>query len=157
MMPTMVEPLKRAVALEDSPEAFWERFSVWAVLVVVYAQPTFSPLIEVQSPVGMVYVFDRGLSPLPTGEVQMLLHGQVDTWQVGVGPGRLSHLGGGRYEAVGQVKQGLGGPFFVLEIVRDSASLPLLIASPSGLELGQTVQVQLRPPLMAFRHEGGRS
>lgn len=155
-MEGMVEPSKRIV-LEDTPEAFWEQFAGLATPVTLYPQPLFSPLIEVQSPIGVLYAFDRGLSPLPPGAIQLLFHAQLESWQPAEGQGRLSHTGSGCYEAVGQVKQALGGPFYLLEIARDANNaLPILVAA-SGLETGQIIQAQLRPPLMVFRSEGQRN
>lgn len=138
--------------LEDSPEGFWERFSEHAVVLGVSPEPLGSPMLELLTPYGPLFVFDRGLIPLSSSSERFILHAQVKSWQDTRREPSVEHLGGGRYQLVGQVSQHLSGVCFVLQV----GSLPLVLAGQDKPSLGSTVEATLYPPLMAFRAEGSR-
>lgn len=138
-------------ALEESLEGFWEHFSPYARPFPLGPEPVGSPLLEVLTPLGPVLAFDRGLTPLPAGEVPILLHAQVEAWREEPSPTALRHLGGGRYEAAGQVTERLGGPFFLLRLGNEPGALTLLLADLEPPPLGGQGTARLAPPLMAFR------
>lgn len=62
-------------AIEESPEAFYQRFQAHALEVYLFPEPWGSPLVEVLCGEQVVYAFDRGAPPAPTGRVKALLHG----------------------------------------------------------------------------------
>ncbi len=139
--------------LEDAPEYFWERFSAYAQTWPVSPEPLGSPVLEVLTPWGPLFVFDRSLLPIRTGQTPLILHGQVESWQAGPNTPALQHQGGGRYRLVGQVEAVLDIPFFVLQLTqpKGGAGLRLVLAASDPPSAGQWVEVHLKPPLMAFR------
>ncbi|MER3555125.1 MAG: hypothetical protein C4331_12475 [Meiothermus sp.] len=138
-------------ALEESLDLFWEHFSPYATPFPLSPEPMGSPLLEVLTPLGPVLAFDRSLTPLPRGNVPILLHAQVEEWREEAAGSALRHLDGGRYEAVGRVEARLGGPFFLFKVGTDPESLTLLLADLEPPPSGSVGTARLAPPLMAFR------
>ncbi|RIH87608.1 hypothetical protein Mlute_00918 [Meiothermus luteus] len=146
----------RTRPLEEGPEYFWERFSAYAQSFPVSPEPVGSPLIEVVTPLGPLYAFDRGLAPFSGGETPLILHGQVELWEEVQGQREaVRRLEGGRYAFSGQVEAVLEPPFFVLRVLgpEGQAGFRLVLAALEPPPAGGWVVVRLRPPLMAFRPE----
>jgi hypothetical protein len=75
---------QEGTALEESPETFFARFQAHAVEVHLFPEPWGSPLLEVGVGGFILYAFDRGAPPAPTGRVRALLHGvarEVKPWE----------------------------------------------------------------------------
>jgi hypothetical protein len=138
-------------ALEESLEYFWEHFSVYAVPMPLGPEPLGSPLLEVLTPLGPVWAFDRGLTLVAGGNIPILLHGQVEEWRPEAMPTPLRYLGGGCYEASGRVVERLGGAFFLLQLGGEAEALTLLLADLEPPPVGAEGTARLAPPLMAFR------
>jgi len=143
----------RRVTLEDSPEAFWERFSSYAQTWPISPEPLGSPLLEVLTPWGPLFVFDRTLAPCSGEAALMIFHGQVERWEVVSEGTAIEHLGGGRYRVKGQVGDVLDAHFFVLKLesVSSEKNLLMVLAAPNPPNAGAVVRVDLAPPLMVFR------
>lgn len=155
MIGNMMSNLRRAnpwSGLEDSPEGFWEHYSEYAVVLGVSPEPMGSPMLELLTPYGPLFVFDRGLVPLSASSERFILHGQVKSWQETQRDPGVEHLGGGAYRLTGQVSQHLDGICFLLQI----GSLPVVLAGQDKPNPGSTVEATLYPPLMAFRAESNR-
>lgn len=158
-MSLMLPVFAKGQALEESPEYFWEQFSPYAASYPVSPEPLGSPLLEVLTPLGPIYTFDRGLVPYTASLTQIILHGQVESWQESPQNNPLNHLGGGRYELCGAVSEMLGRGLFVLELAQSTESLEkvkVLLYSPHPPVVGQVITARLLPPLMAFRPETNR-
>ncbi|MCX7741384.1 MAG: hypothetical protein N2047_10245 [Meiothermus sp.] len=146
----------RTSPLEEGPEYFWERFSAYAQTFPVGPEPVGSPLVEVLTPLGPLYAFDRGLAPFSGGETPLILHGQVEFWEETEGQREaVRRMDGGRYAFWGQVEALLEPPFFVLRVLgpEGRAGFRLLLAASEPPPLERWVVVRLRPPLMVFRPE----
>lgn len=156
----MSSVLPRALnPIEESPEYFWEQYSPYAATFQVSPEPMGSPLLEVLTPLGPIFVFDRGLVPHTAANMQLILHGQAERWEEGQQTSPLNHLGGGRYELAGQVTEAMARGFFVLEVAQSpdaSEKLKILLYAEQAPQAGQWVIVQVAPPLMAFRPETQR-
>ncbi len=141
------------VVLEESPEYFWERFSQYAQTWTVSPEPLGSPMLEVLTPLGPLFVFDRTLLPFSGSESLLILHGQVEHWETTQSTSAVQHLGGGRYRLTGLVEAVLDAGFYVLKVEGSNggADLRLLLAAQDLPEPGSRVTVTLAPPLMAFR------
>ncbi|MCS7067384.1 MAG: hypothetical protein RMK51_01970 [Meiothermus sp.] len=141
------------VTLEESPEYFWERFSAYAQTWPVSPEPLGSPLLEVLTPLGPLFAFDRTLVPFSGSETPLIVHGQVEHWEATQTTPALQHLGGGRYQMTGRVEAVLNKAFFVLQVQGPGNETPLqaVLAAPNPPDLGSWVSVQLRAPLMVFR------
>jgi hypothetical protein len=137
----------RGVALEDSAEGFWERFSAHAQEWPIAPEPVGSPILELLTPAGILYAFDRGLTPAPRGPLRVLLHGVVEASEHSESTG-LSYLGGGRYELRGQVVRGLERGLYLFAVGRPEVLFVLASSQPLPPGL---LAVRLAPPLMAFR------
>ncbi|MDX2006844.1 MAG: hypothetical protein SFU83_16350 [Meiothermus sp.] len=142
---------RRNQGLEDSPDYFWERFSAYAGRLAIGPEPTGSPMLELITPFGPLYTFDRGLVPVSGGSAEVLLHGQVEQWSQAEGEPRVQYIGQGRYELSGQVEELPGGTFFVLRVDEGPASLRFLLSSSNPPTRGAQVTARLAPPLMSFR------
>jgi hypothetical protein len=147
MRPMSVLPSLRGMILEDSAEGFWERFSAYAQEWPIAPEPLGSPILELLTPAGVLYAFDRGLTPIPHSPLRVLLHGVVEASEDTESTG-ISHLGGGRYELRGQVLRGLERGFYLFAVGRPE--LLFVLASSQPLPPGP-LAVRLAPPLMAFR------
>jgi hypothetical protein len=143
---------QRAV-LEESPESFWERFSQYAQSWPVCPEPLGSPLLEVLTPWGPLFVFDRTLTPFSGKETPLILHGQVERWEEATGLPTIELQVGGRYLVRGRVGEVPDPQYFVLQLEGSNAgkSLWLLLAHLHPPGPGALVQAYLAPPLMAFR------
>jgi len=143
---------QRAV-LEESPESFWERFSQYAQSWPVCPEPLGSPLLEVLTPWGPLFVFDRTLTPFSGKETPLILHGQVEHWEEATGLPTIELQVGGRYLVRGRVGEVPDPQYFVLQLEGSNAgkSLWLLLAHLHPPGPGALVQAYLAPPLMAFR------
>jgi len=133
---------QEGTALEESPETFFARFQAHAVEVHLFPEPWGSPLLEVGVGGFILYAFDRGAPPAPTGRVRALLHGvarEVKPWE---GEAFLE-LMGPAYRIGGKARP-LGEGFYLLE-----EPIPLLLHSETPLP--SRAQVHLWPPLMLFR------
>jgi len=149
---TAASPLSRRV-LEESPEYFWERFSQYAQTWLVSPEPLGSPLLEVLTPLGPLFAFDRTLAPFTKSETSLIFHGQVTKWESAQNTSAIQHLEGGRYRISGRVEAVLDASFFVLK-VEDTAgetSTLFVLAAQNPPDVGRWVTVQLAPPLMVFR------
>jgi len=129
-------------AIEESPEAFYQRFQAHALEVYLFPEPWGSPLVEVLCGEQVVYAFDRGAPPAPTGRVKALLHGVVREAKPLEGAPFLRREGptyrlGGRARA-------LGDGFYLLE-----APVPVLVHGEAPLP--EEAEALLWPPLMLFR------
>lgn len=140
------------MVLEESPEYFWERFSQYAQAWPVSPEPLGSPLLEVLTPLGPLFAFDRTLVPLSGSETPLIFHGQVEHWEATQNTNALQHLGGGRYQITGRVEAVLDATFFVLQVEGNgSETLQMVLAAPNPPDMGSWITVQLVPPLMVFR------
>lgn len=139
--------------LEESPEYFWERFSQYAQTWPVSPEPLGSPLLEVLTPVGPLFAFDRTLVPFAGSETPLIFHGQVAHWEAAQNTHTVQHLGGGRYQMTGQVEAVLDEPFFVFQVQSPGSEswLRLVLAAQNPPSAGSWVTVQLVSPLMVFR------
>lgn len=140
------------MAYEESPEVFAERFAEHAVGVELLPQPFGYPLLEAVTPAGVLYPFDRGAPPAPTGQVELVLHATVETFKYRQGTPGVRELPGGRYRLRGRVRRELEPGFYLMD-----CGVPLVLASEEPLEAGMDIEVTTEPPLMAFRKEGGRA
>lgn len=147
MRPMNVLPSSRGVVLEDSAESFWERFSAYAQEWPIAPEPLGSPILELLTPAGVLYAFDRGLTPTPRSPLRVLLHGVVEAVEDTEANG-FSHLGGGRYELRGRVVRGLERGFYLFAV--GNPEVLFVLASSQPLPPGP-LAVRLAPPLMAFR------
>ncbi|GGM96656.1 hypothetical protein GCM10007092_07860 [Thermus composti] len=129
-------------SLEESPEAFFARFQAYALEVHLFPEPWGSPLLEVGVAGQIVYAFDRGAPPAPTGPVRGLLHGVVREAGPWEGEAFLRREGAG-YRLGGRVRP-LGEGFYLLE-----EPFPLLLHAETPLP--PRAWVRLWPPLMLFR------
>jgi hypothetical protein len=119
--------------------------------VELLPQPFGYPLLEAITPAGVLYPFDRGAPPAPTGRVELVLHATVEAFKYRQGPVGVHELPGGRYRLNGRVRSELEPGFYLLD-----CGLPLVLASDEPLEPGMEIEVTTEPPLMAFRMERGR-
>ncbi|AFV76317.1 hypothetical protein Theos_1277 [Thermus oshimai JL-2] len=128
--------------IEESPESFLERFSAHREEVFLFPEPWGSPLVEAKTPAGVVYAFDRGPPPTPTGPLRALLHGVAEA----VGPlegEAFLRREGPRYRLGGETTP-LGGGFYLLEA---GAKVVVYWEGP----MPKRAEVLLSPPLMLFR------
>ncbi|RDI94690.1 hypothetical protein DV704_10320 [Meiothermus sp. QL-1] len=140
--------------LEESPEEFWQRFGRFAQPLPVCPEPLGSPVLEVLTPLGPLYAFDRGLIPLWGGSPSLLLHGQVEHWEEGPSlRAFVRDLGGGRYALGGRVGALVERGFFLLELPAEGKVVRVLLAADHPPAPDTWVTAWLRPPLMAFRPE----
>ena len=134
------------MALEDSPELFFERFAEAAFEAEVLPAPMGYSLLPLALPGGLLFAFDRGAPPAPHGRVTLLLHGVARRHAPEEGPPAAEPLPGGGYRLRGEVTRAFGEGFYLL-----GSLAPALIYAPVPLELGRRVAVELAPPLMGFR------
>jgi hypothetical protein len=139
--------------LEESPEYFWERFSQYAQTWPVSPEPLGSPLLEVLTPVGPLFAFDRTLVPFAGSETPLLFHGQVAHWESAQNNPPAQHLGGGRYQMTGLVEAVLDELFFVFRVegLGSEAGLRLVLSAQNPPSVGGWATVYLMSPLMVFR------
>ncbi len=134
------------MVLEESPDTFFERFSQYATQLDLLPVPEGWPLLEAHTPLGLIFLFDRGTPPAPLGPTDVLVHGVVREVRPAEGKPRLTPRTGGAYTISGRV---IGEPapgFFLFD-----AGFPILLASQTPLEPETRIEVDLEPPLMAFR------
>lgn len=128
--------------IEESPESFLERFSQHLEEVFLFPEPWGSPLLEVKTPAGVVYAFDRGAPPAPSGPVRALLHGVAEA----VGPWEgeaFLRREGPRYRLGGRATP-LGEGFYLLE-----AGIRVVVYWEGPMP--ERAEALLIPPLMLFR------
>lgn len=128
--------------IEESPEAFFERFRDLAVEAYLYPVPWGFPLLLAKTEAGFLYAMDRGTPPAPTGKVRALFHGLVQEALPYRKP--LLRREGPRYRVAGEVRP-LGEGFYGVEL----PGLPLLVHSEAPLP--ERAELLLFPPLMLFR------
>lgn len=138
------------MGFEEGPETFGERFAQFALAAELLPQPFGYPLLEVVTPVGVLYPFDRGAPPAPTGKVELILHATVASFRYRKQEPRIQPLAGGRYRLSGRIVREVEPHFYLLD-----CGVPLLLASEEPLETGMAAVIITEPPLMAFRPEGG--
>lgn len=145
----------RRMALEDSPESFWERFCNFAQTWPVSPEPLGSPLLEVLTPWGPLFVFDRTLTPFSGEAALLILHGQALDWEPAPATPAIEHLGGGRYQVTGRVAQVLDPQYFVLEVdgEKNEGNLQIVVAAANSPSPGMQIRAQLASPLMVFRSD----
>ncbi len=132
----------KGMALEESPETFFHRFQDHALEVHLFPEPWGSPLLEVLVRGQVVYAFDRGAPPAPSGRVRALLHGLVrEARPLSQDP--FLEREGPAYRLGGRARP-LGEGFYLLE-----GPIPLLVHSETPLP--ERAEVHLWPPLMLFR------
>lgn len=132
----------RGLVLEESPEGFFARFRAHAVEAHLSPEPWGSPILEVLAGEQVVYAFDRGPPPAPTGRAQVLLHGVVQE----VAPLEeepFVRREGDRYRLGGPATP-LGEGFYLVEA-------PLKVVVYAEAPLPARATVLLWPPLMLFR------
>lgn len=134
-------------AVEDSPEAFYERFVDHSFEAELLPVPFGSPVIELLTPHGMLLAFDRGLPPGPSGIQRILLHGEVEQVTYGEVQLGFERQPQGRVLLRAMVVRGLGQGHFLLDL-----GFPVVVYG--ALEPGREASVLLKPPLMAFRADG---
>lgn len=128
--------------IEESPESFLERFSGHREEVFLFPEPWGSPLVEAKTPAGVVYAFDRGAPPTPTGPLKALLHGVAEEVRPLEGEAFLRREGP-RYRLGGEATP-LGGGFYLLE-----AGVKVVVYWEGPMP--KRAEVLLCPPLMLFR------
>jgi hypothetical protein len=134
--------MRRGPVLEESPESFFARFQAHALEAHLLPEPWGSPLLEVLAAGQVVWAFDRGAPPAPTGRVRVLLHGVVREARPWAGEPFLEREGAS-YRLGGRATP-LGEGFYLLE-----TTLPVVVHAETSLPEG--VAVLLWPPLMLFR------
>lgn len=148
----------RRVVLEDSPESFWERFSYHAQTWPVGPEPLGSPLLEVLTPWGPLFAFDRTPTLFSGEEALLIVHGQVEDWEPTSDAPAIEYLGGGRYKVTGRVEEVLDAQYFVLRLdnLDSEINLQIVLAAANWPNLpspGMRIQAYLAPPLMVFRSD----
>lgn len=129
-------------SIEESPESFLDRFHAYMVEAYLFPEPWGSPVLEALVQGQIVYAFDRGAPPAPTGGVPVLLHGMVRQAE----PLRREAFverEGASYRIGGETTP-LGEGFYLLEG-------PLRVVVYSDIPLPKRAEVLLWPPLMLFR------
>lgn len=142
----------RRMALEDSPESFWERFSPYAQTWPVSPEPLGSPLLEVLTPWGPLFAFDRTPTLFSGEEALLIVHGQVERWEPASEAPTVEHLGGGRYKVVGRVEEVLDTQYFVVEL-NSEKNLQIILAAGNLPSPAALIKAYLAPPLMVFRSD----
>ncbi|MEZ0348716.1 MAG: hypothetical protein ABWJ90_09430 [Thermus sp.] len=130
------------VPVEESPETFYARFREHAILAHLFPEPWGSPLLEALAEGVLVYAFDRGAPPAPTGPTRVLLHGVVAEARPLEGAPFLERKKD-RYRLGGEAVP-LGEGFYLLK-----APLPVVVHAEAPLP--PKAEVLLHPPLMLFR------
>lgn len=134
------------MALEEHPEAFFERFERAAFEAEVLPAPYGHPLLELAVGGGILPVFDRGAPPLEAGRHRVLVHGVVREHRPSADAAAIHPLAGGATRLVGFVREDLGNGFLLVE-----STIPVVLWSPAPLSLGERYVFDLAPPLMGFR------
>ena len=134
------------MALEEHPEAFFERFEAVAGTFEVLPVPYGYPLLELVTPEGVLPVFDRGAPPIEGGRFRVLIHGVVLSFEPRKEPAYVRPLPTGRTRLSGAVEADLGEGFFHV-----AATVPVLVHAPEALKVGERYVFDLAPPLMGFR------
>ncbi len=118
------------------------RFGDYIGEVYLFPQPWGSPLLEVKVGERILYAFDRGAPPAPTGWTKGLLHGVAEEGKPWEGKAFLRREGP-RYLLAGET-QNLGEGFLLVE-----AGVRVLVYWPGPpFPKGW---FRLAPPLMLFR------
>ncbi|WP_038056141.1 hypothetical protein [Thermus amyloliquefaciens] len=128
--------------IEESPEAFLARFRAHTVEAHLFPEPWGSPLLEVMVQGQILYAFDRGTPPAPTGTARVLLHGVVRQAKPLEGEAFLRREGAS-YRLGGQARP-LGDGFYLLQA-------PVSVVVFAETPLPEEAEVLLWPPLMLFR------
>jgi len=132
--------------LEESPEAFYRNFLDCRVRLLALPVPAGHPLVEFETPHGLIRAMDRGVPPAPSGNIEVVLHGVAHrAGRADVAPGFVP-LGGGRYRLNGRVEKLGGAGWYCLR-----GPVPVVIFSWIALEADTGVWVDTEPPLFAFR------
>ena len=132
------------MSLEDSPEAFFERFKEAAFVAEVLPVPWGWPLVEVETPLGPLRAMDRGAPPLKPGNHTLLLHGVVAEISAEKAEGEFfKELKEGAYLFAGPVRELQPGFYLMRSVV------PVLLYSETPLPASPAVVTH--PPLMGFR------
>ncbi|ETN89304.1 hypothetical protein AN926_05095 [Thermus scotoductus] len=129
-------------AIEESPESFFARFRTYAVEAHLFPEPWGSPVLEAMVQGQILYAFDRGAPPAPTGVVPVLLHGVVRRAKPLEGAAFLEREGAS-YRLGGRTTP-LGEGFYLLQ-----APVPVVVHAE--VPLPEEAEVLLWPPLMLFR------
>ncbi|TBH21434.1 hypothetical protein [Thermus thermamylovorans] len=132
----------RGPAIEESPESFFARFQEHALVAHLFPEPWGSPLLEVLAEGHLVYAFDRGAPPAPTGKQPVLLHGVVREARPLEREPFLEREGAA-YRLGGRAVF-LGEGFYLLQG-------PLRVVLHAEVPLPESAEVLLWPPLMLFR------
>jgi len=128
--------------IEESPETFFARFRAYTVEAHLFPEPWGSPVLEAMVQGQILYAFDRGAPPAPTGVVPMLLHGVVRQAKPLEGEAFLKREGAS-YRLGGRTIP-LGEGFYLLQ-----APVPVVVYAE--VPLPEEAEVLLWPPLMLFR------
>ncbi|WP_038047331.1 hypothetical protein [Thermus caliditerrae] len=128
--------------LEENPEAFYARFQAHALHAHLFPEPWGSPVLEVLVQGHILYAFDRGAPPAPTGPVRILLHGVARE----VKPLEREPF----VERQGSAYR-LGGPFHPLGEGFYLLESPVPVVVHADQPLPERAEVLLWPPLMLFR------
>lgn len=140
--------------LEDSPEQFWERFSSGAQAFEAAPEPMGSPLLELITPFGPIFAFDRGLSPLQDSVPTVLLCGQAESIQNAENSNhQIENLGKGRYKITGLTEPSEDKNHFWIICQSPSGSVKVLVSFTEKPQFPAVVCANLFAPLMAFRDE----
>lgn len=137
--PTQGQPIG---SIEESPKSFLDRFRAYMVEAYLFPEPWGSPVLEALVQDQMVYAFDRGTPPAPSGLVRVLLHGVVREAKSLEG-GAFLEREGASYRLGGRATP-LGEGFYLLEG-------PIRLLVHSHLPLTEQAEVRLWPPLMLLR------
>ena len=132
--------------LEESPETFYQAHPGCRIELRALPVPAGYPLLELETPAGLLRAMDRGVPPAPRGPIEVLLHAVVHRFGPGQGVPELVPLPGGRYRIGGEVRRVLGeGRYCFL------GPVPLLLLSEAPLPQGSPLWIESEPPLLAFR------
>ncbi len=132
--------------LEESPEAFYQRFADCRVSLLALPVPVGYPLIEFETPFGLLRAMDRGIPPAPSGTVEVVIHGVLHRAGRTEGRPGATALPGGRYRLNGRVEKLDGAGWYCLRV-----PVPVVIFSPIALPADTGIWVETEPPLFAFR------
>jgi len=136
------------MAFEESPDTFWQRFSANAIPVEMLPVPYGCPLVEIITPIGVVYAFDRGAPPSPVGSVDVLIAATLENYRFHSDKKEIYPLNGGRTKLVGKVLRKLTENAYLFDV-----GIPIIVNSGEPLEVGSGLEITAAPPLMLFRKE----
>ncbi len=132
--------------LEDSPETFFQRFAPCRIELRSLPVPAGYPLLELETPEGLLRAMDRGAPPAPRGPVELVLHAVARRFGPAEGPPAIVALAGGRHRFVGRVQAALEEGWYCF-----STAVPLVVYSATPLPPSTLLWVESEPPLFAYR------